>query len=248
MGTSQSFNLKSTPNWTKAKRCMSSLVSGDIDQYKLDALMAAFVLAINDNVAAGDNNNHQGAAHGRHGHSTIFGRAGSSSSRKFLSFVSDVRQNGLAHALQLRAEELQAKQPQEILNDIFKNVSCEDNANFDDDAAKVALNELLTEMIGDSPDADTIEGILVNADQDTICYWIMKFYAIYIAEFLGQIFQKQIYDHSDDANRDRTAIIELIRQKIDERYGNDIRLLNLFSQEGAVFVGDLRDKIIQIWQ
>lgn len=250
MGTSQSFNLKSSPNWTRAKRRMSSLVSGEIDQQKVDALMSAFVLAINDNAVETHNANHHDAAglnHGHHSH-VIFGNAGGRSSKTFLSFIGNVRQENLAAALQLHEEDLQQKSPQEIISDIFEKVTSNDNANFDDDAAKAALQELLNDILKDCIDASSIEEIFKSADEDTICYWIMKFYALYISEFQGEIFQKQIYDYCDNPKQKQEEIINWIYQRIDETYGDDIRQLNLFSEEGQAFISELSDKIISIWR
>lgn len=58
MGTSQSHSLKTTPQWSAAKKAMTSVIKDQGNSQKHAKLMATFGVAVSDSLYRGGGNNH----------------------------------------------------------------------------------------------------------------------------------------------------------------------------------------------
>ena len=81
MGTSQSHSLKTTPQWSAAKKAMTSVIKDHGNAQKQSRLMNAFGTAVGDGLYRGGNRGGGGS----------FGQAGSRALGNVVQFISDVR-------------------------------------------------------------------------------------------------------------------------------------------------------------
>lgn len=95
MGTSQSHNLKSSPNWSAAKRAITSIVNGTDNKLASNAKFFG-----NLGTALG-NGLYRGSRTGGHGgrRGTSFGRAGGQTVRGLITVLNNTKQYGLMSSL-----------------------------------------------------------------------------------------------------------------------------------------------------
>lgn len=96
MGTSQSHNLKSSPNWSAAKRAMTSLANGTDNKPASNAKFFG-----NLGIALG-NGLYRGGRIGGHGGKrggSSFGRAGGHAVRGLATVLNNIKQYGLVSSL-----------------------------------------------------------------------------------------------------------------------------------------------------
>lgn len=269
MGTSQGLNLKTTPQWSSAKRAMTGLLNDLENDAKLENFMQKFYQALgSDGIYIGtttssgssggtstrssggggssSRSSRRGGSKGRRS----FGRAGASAATNLLGFFSDVRDNGLSQAIEL-ANTIGVEVPQsprELINFLCGLSSVDTDADFDSEAANAAQRKLLSEIFKSCGNMTDAEEIIKQASKDTIDAWIIDFEVNYIIEFQGSLFQNHIFDKAQDPDKVAGQIKRWLHSKLDKRLSDEMKHINLFSEEGKRYVESLTAKILDIWK
>lgn len=268
MGTSQGLTLKTTPQWSSAKRAMTGLLNDFENEAKLENFMQKFYQALgNDGIFTGtttsggsgggtNTRSHGGGGTSSHGSCgggskgrRSFGRAGASTATNLLGFFSNVRDNGLSQAIEL-ANTIGVEVPQsprDLINFLCGLSSVDTDANFDSEAANAAQRKLLSEIFKSCENMTDVEEIIKQADKDTIDAWIIDFEVNYIIEYQGSLFQSHIFDKAQDPDKVAGQIRRWLHSKLDKRLSDEMKHINLFSQEGKRFAESLTAKILDIW-
>jgi len=247
MGTSQSFKLKTTPNWSSAKKAMTE-VTTEATPESIKKFLIAFSNAVSDTVYRGKRNE-TGKQSGRgRGKSYSFGKAGSRIAQNFLGLVSGIKDLGVVDFLGLSPDELQELTAQKLLYQLYDKLAEKDDANPDDEAAKAALDELLAEVFNECEEIEDFNGIIQNANQDMIDGWLISYNVSYIIEYNAELFQTHIF--SKEANPERVfgEIKRFLKNEVSIYLGEEMHNINIFSLEGRQFVDEMTGKILDIWQ
>lgn len=240
MGTSQSHSLKTTPQWTAAKKAMTSVIKDHGNTQKLSKLMTAFVTAVGDSLYRGGGN---GDSRGS------FGQAGSRALGKLIQFISNVRSIGIEGAIDglgLPWEELPLT-PRELIRALCGLISTEANALHDDGAAVEAQEKLLSIIFEQCDSLTDIETLLQQANEDAIDGWILDYEVEYIMEYMGELFQSHIFDKDANPEAVCNEIKQWLRSELDNRLANEMRHTNVFSPEGKAYIDALTARILDIW-
>ena len=268
MGTSQGLTLKKTPQWSSAKRAMTGLLNDLENENKLENFMLKFYQALgSDGIYSGSTTSDGcggrsstrssgGGGASSHGSSDggskgrrSFGRAGASAATNLLGFFSGVRDNGLLQAIEF-ANTVGVEVPQsprELINFLCGLTSVDTDADFDSEAANAAQRKLLSEIFKSCENLTDVEEIIKQVDKDTIDAWIIDFEVYYIIEFQGSLFQSQIFDKAQDPDKVAGQIKRWLHSKLDKRLSDEMKHINLFSEEGKRYVESLTAKILDIW-
>lgn len=236
MGTSQSF--KSGPKWSTAKRAVTQLVnavkSGSDTTNSCSNYMRAFSNATSGN---------RGEGHSESG----FGHAGSRIGKAFGAFLVNVQGGSLADILNLTSDDIDQQSKYDLIDEIRKHIIDEDDATMDDDAAKVAFDSVINKICEECKEGKDVREIFENASQEQIDGWIILFYIEYIIEFGAELFQSHIFDKDGDAVQTCNAIRDYLEVELCDRYMDELRNLDLSSQEGQQFLGNMINEILGIW-
>ncbi len=269
MGTSQGLTLKTTPQWSSAKRAMTGLLNDLENENKLENFMLKFYQALgSDGIYSGSttsggsgsgsstrssggggSSSHGSRGGGSNGRRS-FGRAGASAATNLLGFFSDVRDNGLSQAIEF-ANTVGVEVPQsprELINFLCGLTSVDTDADFDSEAANAAQRKLLSEIFKSCENLTDAEEIIKQANKDTIDAWIIDFEVNYIIEFQGSLFQSHIFDKAQDPDKVAGQIRRWLHSKLDKRLSDEMKHINLFSEEGKRYVKSLTAKILDIWK
>lgn len=258
MGTSQGLTLKTTPQWSSAKRAMTGLLNDFENEAKLENFMQKFYQALgNDGIftgattsgGSGGGTNTRSRGGGSKGRRS-FGRAGASTATNLLGFFSNIRDNGLSQAIEL-ANTVGVEVPQsprDLINFLCGLSSVDTDANFDSEAANAAQRKLLSEIFKSCENMTDVEEIIKQADKGTIDAWIIDFEVNYIIEYQGSLFQSHIFDKAQDPDKVAGQIRRWLHGKLDKRLSDEMKHINLFSQEGNRFAESLTAKILDIWK
>lgn len=258
MGTSQGLTLKTTPQWSSAKRAMTGLLNDFENEAKLENFMQKFYQALgNDGIftgvttsgGSGGGTNTRSRGGGSKGRRS-FGRSGASTATNLLGFFSNVRDNGLSQAIEL-ANTVGVEVPQsprDLINFLCGLSSVDTDANFDSEAANAAQRKLLSEIFKSCENMTDVEEIIKQADKGTIDAWIIDFEVNYIIEYQGSLFQSHIFDKAQDPDKVAGQIRRWLHSKLDKRLSDEMKHINLFSQEGNRFAESLTAKILDIWK
>lgn len=245
MGTSQSFCLKSTPNWSSAKRAVTNIAKGEGDNSRNCAnCMTAMSHALRGSLYRGER-----AGGGRGGRSS-FGRAGAKTVNNFVSLVNSVRSGGLVFALGLDQipEEHRPLTKEDFIDEIIRYVTGENDSTIDDGASACAMRKVLIDILQECENVEDIEAVLRNADEDRMASWIIKFEVEYILEFAGVIFQDHIFSKSGNPETVLGEIRRWLNRELDNRFAEEMRQVDFNSQEGKVYIDELTSKILDLWQ
>ena len=232
MGTSQSFSLKTTPNWTEAKRAMTALTKPEgRTQSNFNRYLGSFSRAVSSDG-------------GR-----IFGQAGARTSTKFVSLIGDIREHGLQQVVErlqagINFQDLSSK---DILLVLYKNIVGQDDANIDDAAAKAAMDMVLTKIFSDCETPAEIDTIVHDATTDQIDGWILEFYVDYFMEFNAELFQTHIFEKEADPDNVCGNIKDFTAAWFQENVKEEIGRIDIFSEDGKRYLKGLTDKILSIW-
>lgn len=258
MGTSQGLTLKTTPQWSSAKRAMTGLLNDFENEAKLENFMQKFYQALgNDGIftgattsgGSGGGTNTRSRGGGSKGRRS-FGRSGASTATNLLGFFSNVRDNGLSQAIEL-ANTVGVEVPQsprDLINFLCGLSSVDTDANFDSEASNAAQRKLLSEIFKSCENMTDVEEIIKQADKGTIDAWIIDFEVNYIIEYQGSLFQSHIFDKAQDPDKVAGQIRRWLHSKLDKRLSDEMKHINLFSQEGNRFAESLTAKILDIWK
>ena len=167
MGTSQSHNLKSSPNWSAAKRAMTSLANGTDNKSKSNAKFFG-----NLGIALG-NGLYRGGRIGGHGGKrggSSFGRAGGHAVRGLATVLNNIKQYGLVSSLGIdRLPDTQKpKTPHDFKELLLHEIIGDNDSTMDDAAATYAMDKVLNDILSDCKDGQEIEDKLQNATDDDL--------------------------------------------------------------------------------
>lgn len=239
MGTSKSFSLKSSPNWSSAKRSVTNMIngSGNIASNGTN-FMRSFATALGNELYRGSNSR-----------GNSFGHAGTKALTNFVSFISDVRSIGLSNALnfELLDGSRQPKTPKEFIDSIYQHIIGESDSGFDDGAAAESMRKLLVEIFSSCESDEQIEDVLKSADDEQIADWIVIYEVEYILEYAFELFQSHIFSKEGNPEQIKGEIRRWLKGVINERLADDISHVNFFSPEGKAYLDELISKIIGIW-
>ena len=239
MGTSQSHNLKSGPNWSTAKRSITSLAKGTGDSNdNCETFVIGLSSAISNSVYRGASSRH-----------SSFGRAGARVSKNFISIIGDIRSHGVLGILgpdfSFENDSLFKRSFKEV---ILERVLGEHDSSMDDAAAAKAFEKILDEILKDCETKEEIEKKLSNASNDDLVVWIIDLQIDYIIEYSGELFQSHIFDKCDNPDRVMEQIRNWLHSELDDRLMNDISKYDLTSKEGKEMVETLTADILDIWK
>lgn len=237
MGTSQSLNLKTTPNWASAKRSMSAIVRhrNAVSQQQVNSLLR--------NVSRGI----------VHDSNRSYGRSGGRVAKNFIQFISFVRNNGIGAFveqlnLNVNFADLSVR---DVLMLIKKQISNqnpdEDHSTLDDLAARTAFEKLLSLIFSEIETVADLEVLLRDATEDQLNAWMIEFQVEYILELNGILFDAQIFSKGAEPDQIASQIRGFVRTKINEVYISESHQLNLLTPEGETFVESLTQQILNIW-
>ena len=237
MGTSQSLNLKTTPNWASAKRSMSAIVRhrNAVSQQQVNSLLRNVSRAI------------------VHDSNRSYGRSGGRVAKNFIQFISFVRNNGIgAFVEQLNLDVNFADlRVRDVLMLIKKQISNqnpdEDHSTLDDLAARTAFEKLLSLIFSEVETVAHLEVLLRDATEDQLNAWMIEFQVEYIMELNGILFDAQIFSKGAEPDQIASQIRGFVRTKINEVYISESHQLNLLTPEGETFVESLTQQILNIW-
>lgn len=249
MGTSQSHSLKTTPQWSSAKRAMTGIIHDIENQNRFSLFMGSFLDAIE---GEGLYSGASGVQHQRNRttHKHAFGTAGAGVAIDFLNFISEVKDNGLSTAISIFQSEVNEppSTPRDLINQLCSFSAKDTDANLDADAATVAQRKLLAEIFKQCDTLSDVETILKEADIDSIDSWIIFFEVEYIIEYQGSLFQSHIFDKTDDPERVLGQIRRWLHAQLDTLLSKEMRHINLFSNEGKRYIERLTSRILYIWK
>lgn len=240
MGTSQSHSLKTTPQWSAAKKAMTSVIKDQGNPQKQSRLMATFVAAVGDGLYRGGNRRGGGS----------FGWAGSRALGNIVQFISDVRSKGIDSAINVIGllQEERPQTPQELIKVLCGLTSADADALHDDEAAVVAQEKLLSMIFDQCDSLVDIEALLQQSDEDTIDGWILDYEVEYIMEYMGALFQSQIFDKNANPEAVCDEIKQWLRMELDNRLANEMQHIDVFSSEGKAYIDTLTARILDLWQ
>ena len=237
---------------------MTGLLNDFENEAKLENFMQKFYQALgNDGIftgattsgGSGGGTNTRSRGGGSKGRRS-FGRAGASTATNLLGFFSNIRDNGLSQAIEL-ANTVGVEVPQsprDLINFLCGLSSVDTDANFDSEAANAAQRKLLSEIFKSCENMTDVEEIIKQADKGTIDAWIIDFEVNYIIEYQGSLFQSHIFDKAQDPDKVAGQIRRWLHSKLDKRLSDEMKHINLFSQEGNRFAESLTAKILDIWK
>lgn len=235
MGTSQSF--KSGPNWSTAKRAVTQLVNA-INNGKSTSTPCSNYMRAFSNATVGNG----GGGHGG------FGHAGSKIGKAFGSFLVNAQGYGsLANLLNLDLEDIDQQSKFDLIDEIRKFIVAEDDSTLDDDAAKVAFDSVINKICEECKDGKDVREIFENASQEQIDSWIILYFIEYIIEYGAELFQSHIFDKDGDAVQTCNAIRDYLEVELCDRFMDELRNLDLSSQEGQLFLENMINEILEIW-
>lgn len=235
MGTSQSHNLKSGPNWSVAKRAVTGIAKeiGDIN-VNCNKFMQGFSTAVSGN-------------YGRPG---SIGAAGSRATKNFIGLIGIAQAGGINAILDF----LQLQQKRDVLTKesfiekIIVYVSGEHESTEDDDASMIAMEKLLNDIFSDCATIEEIVDKLHNASDDDKMDWIIRFEIDYILEYAGELFQSHILDKTDNPDRVIMEIRNWMHRELDERLSENLRPIDFSTDEGKEVLSNLTKEILDIWK
>lgn len=241
MGTSQSHSLKSTPQWSAAKKAMTSVIKDQGNSQKRSKLMTTFRIAIGDAMYRGRGN---GGGRG------TFGQAGSRALGNVIQFISEVRSVGIGGAIDGLGlpQKDQPQNPGELIRALCGLTSVDADALHDDEAAVEAQEKLLSIIFEQCNSLTDIETLFRQADEDSIDGWILDYEVEYIMEYMGELFQSHIFDKNANPETVCNEIKLWLRSELDNRLAEEMHHINLFSPEGKAYIDTLTARILDIWQ
>ena len=123
----------------------------------------------------------------------------------------------------------------------------ESDADFDDDAAIIAMKRMLVVIFNDCEDSGAIEDLINSATETDMTRWIIEYEVAYILEYSIQVFKSHIFDKSENPNGVRSEIERWLRREIEEKMRDKISQIELNTPEGIEEIETLTAEILVIW-
>lgn len=230
MGTSQSYRIKSTPNWAKTKRAMTHLAApGNMSAANVGKFLGNFSRAVSE--------------------SQTFGSAGTATAGSFIEFITDVRNLGWEQAIlqidaQVDVNHLTASEFMELL----LKKCCENDSNLDDQAANIAFQVLEGEIQSELNTAEDIGTLIENATEEQILEWIGSFYVNYIMEIFGELYYTHLEERGVMPENVLDGLRDYVMSSVNELLINRPGDFNIFSQEGRDFINRILGDLNDLWE
>ena len=230
MGTSQSYKIKSTPNWAKTKRAMTHLATpGNMNDANVNRFLGNFSRAVSEE--------------------RVFGGAGGSSIGNFLDFIANIRDLGWEQAIQTIDPDIDVSQLSlEAFLEFLLELCCKNDSNLDDQAANVAFQEMEGEIRTELDTAQDLAELFTTASEELLLEWVAFFYVSYIM----QIFDELYYTHLEERGVIPEEIMNRLRDYVESSV-NELMLnkpddFNIFSDLGKEFVKGIIDDLNELWE
>lgn len=230
MGTSQSYSIKPSPNWTKAKRAITNLAKpGNMNQANVNNFLGNFSRAVSEN--------------------NVFGRAGGVAIGNFLQFITDIQDNGWELAIQELAPQ------QEIGNltlieflELLLELFCKNDSDMDDQAANIAFQDLEGYIMTELESIQDLSELLANATEDQMLEWVGYFYTDYIMQIFGELYYTHLEEKDSVPEDVLNGIRDYVEASVNEVLLNKPGDFNIFSNQGKDFVNGIIDELKDIWE
>ena len=246
MGTSQSHNLKSSPNWSAAKRAITSIANGTDNKTASNAKFFG-----NLGTALG-NSLYRGSRTGGHGgkRGSSFGRAGGQVIRGLVTVLSNTKQYGLISSLGIDRlpDEQKPITPQDFKELLLHEIVGDNDSTMDDAAATYAMDKVLNDILSDCKDGQEIEDKLQNATDDNLHEWIITFEIEYILEYSAELFQSHIFDKGSNPEEIKNDMRGWLHNELDEKLSKELTQIDFNSREGKEYLDSLTSEILDIWK
>lgn len=246
MGTSQSHNLKSSPNWSAAKRAITSIVNGTDNKLASNAKFFG-----NLGTALG-NGLYRGSRTGGHGgrRGTSFGRAGGQTVRGLITVLNNTKQYGLMSSLGVDKlpDTQKPKTPEDFKELLLHEIIGDNDSTMDDAAATYAMDKVLNDILSDCKDGQELEDKLQNATDDDLHEWIITFEIEYILEYSAELFQCHIFDKGSNPEEIKKDMRGWLHNELDEKLSKELTQIDFNSREGKEYLDSLTSEILDIWK
>lgn len=237
MGTSQSLKLKTSPNWSSAKKAMTKIVRhrNEVTQ----PLVRNFLRQLSRAIVAD--------SHGS------YGRSGGKVASNFINVISSIRKDSLQSYLGQVAPdtnyiELTVREAIALLAKHVSNPYVEqDHCTLDDIAARTAFEKLLETIFLEVETVNEIDQIIHDASEEQLEAWMIEFQVNYIMELNGVLFDSFIFSKNADPDQIGREIRDYVRTEINEACLENMKYVTLFSEEGRQFIETLTQQILKIW-
>ncbi len=246
MGTSQSHNLKSSPNWSAAKRAMTSIANGTGNKLASNAkFFGNLGTALGDSLYRGSKTGGHGGKRG-----SSFGRAGGQAVRRLTTVLSNAKQYGLILSLGIdRLPDAQKPQtPDDFKELLLHEIIGDNDSTMDDAAATYAMDKVLNDVLSDCKDGQEIEDKLQNATDDDLHEWIITFEIEYILEYSAELFQSHIFDKGSNPEEIKKDMRGWLHNELDEKLCKELTQIDFNSLEGKEYIDSLTSEILDIWK
>ena len=242
MGTSQSHNLKSSPNWSAAKRAMTSIANGTDNKLASNAKFFG-----NLGTALG-NSLYRGSRTGGHGskRGSSLGRAGGQAVRGLTTVLNNIKQYGLisSFGIDKLPDAQKPKTPQDFKELLLHEIIGENDSTMDDAAAAYAMDKVLNDVLSDCKDGQEIEDKLHNATDDDLHEWIITFEIEYILEYSAELFQSHIFDKGSNPEEIKKDMRGWLHNELDEKLSKELTQIDFNSLEGKEYLDPLTSEIL----
>ena len=246
MGTSQSHNLKSSPNWSAAKRAMTSIANVTGNKLASNAkFFGNLGTALGDSLYRGSKTGGHGGKRGR-----SFGRAGGHAVRGLTTILNNTKQYGLISSLGIdRLPDAQKPQtPDDFKELLLHEIIGDNDSTMDDAAATYAMDKVLNDILSDCKDGQEIEDKLQNATDDDLHEWIITFEIEYILEYSAELFQSHIFDKGSNPEEIKKDMRGWLHNELDEKLSKELTQIDFNSLEGKEYLDSLTSEILNIWK
>lgn len=246
MGTSQSHNLKSSPNWSAAKRAITSIANGTDNKPVSNAkFFGNLGTALGNGLYRGGRTGGNGGKRG-----SSFGRAGGQSVRGLITVLSNTKQYGLISSLGIdRVPDAQKPQtPQEFKELLLQKIVGDNDSTMDDAAATYAMDKVLNDILSNCKDGQEIEDKLQNATDDNLHEWIIAFEIEYILEYSAELFQSHIFDKGRNPEEIKKDMRGWLHNELDEKLSKELTQIDFNSPKGKEYMDSLTSEILDIWK
>ena len=110
------------------------------------------------------------------------------------------------------------------------------------------MDKLLDDILADCETQEEIEQKIKNATEVDLVNWIVSFEIEYILEYSAELFQSHIFSKCDNPERVLSHIRNWLHRELDEKLTDNLKEVNLDSQEGKKILDNLTAEILEIWK
>lgn len=230
MGTSQSYKIKSSPNWAKTKRAITHLAKpGNMNDANVNRFLGNFSRAVSEE--------------------RVFGDAGGKSIGNLLELIFNIRELGFEQAIQEANPEIDIHllTLDEFL-ELLLELCCNNDSDLDDQAANVAFQELEGEIRAELDTVQELADLFANASEEQLLEWVASYYVNYIM----QIFDELYYTHLEERGVMPEDVMDGLRDYVESSV-NELLLnrpddFNIFNDAGKDFVKGIIDDLNELWE